>query len=85
MLFRSLLLMYMSAIFYNVADFPEHIQALFHINPLFVYIKYFRVVVLEGVVPDIGLHLLAVGYAILAIGIGALIYKTKNHKFLYYV
>lgn len=81
----TLLLMYMSAIFYNVAEFPEHIQALFHINPVFVYIKYFRVVVLDGAVPGIGLHLLAVGYAIVAIGIGALIYKTKNHRFLYYV
>ena len=30
-------------------------------------------------------HLLAAIYALLAFGIGALIYKKKNHKFLYYV
>ena len=81
----TLLLMYMSAIFYNVNEFSSKVQAIFHINPVFVYIKYFRTVVLEGVVPDLGLHLLAVGYALLAFGIGALIYKTKNHRFLYYV
>ena len=79
------LLMYMSAIFYNVSQFPEPIQKLFLLNPVFVYIDYFRTVVLNGQVPSLLHHGLAVGYALLAFGIGALIYKTKNHKFLYYV
>ncbi len=79
------LLMYMSAIFYSIDTFPVETQSLFLINPVFVYIKYFRSIVIDGVIPGLEINLLAIGYAILAFGIGALIYKTKNHKFLYYV
>ena len=42
-----MLLMYMSAIFYKVEGFGEYAK-LFLINPLFVYIKYFRLVVIEN-------------------------------------
>lgn len=80
----SLLLMYMSAIFYDVEQFGD-MKILFNLNPIFVYIKYFRQLVLYQEFPSVWLNLAAVGYALLALGIGALIYKTKNHKFLYYV
>ena len=79
------LLMYMSAIFYFVDGYSPTVQMIFHLNPIFVYIKYFRVVVIENAVPSLEVNLLTVIYALLAFGIGALIYKKKNHKFLYYV
>ena len=79
------LLMYMSAIFYDINGFSPEVQKLFLINPVFVYIKYFRLAVLEGVVPSIWFHLLALGYAVVTFLIGAVIYKKYNHKFLYYV
>lgn len=78
------LLMYMSAIFYTVDSFAPLAQKLFHLNPLFVYIKYFRLVVIDATIPSIWIHLLAIGYAALAFAIGALIYKKNNHRFLYY-
>jgi len=80
----TMLLMYMSAIFYKVEGFGEYAK-LFLINPLFVYIKYFRLVVIENTFPSYQYNLLAIGYALLAFGIGALIYKKCNHKFIYYV
>lgn len=81
----TMLLMYMSAIFYTTASYPPLVQNLFLCNPVYVYITYFRQVVIDGLVPSAGLTALAVGYALLALGIGALIYKKKNHDFLYYV
>ncbi len=78
------LLMYMSAIFYTVNTFSPLAQKLFHINPMYVYIKYFRLIVIDATVPSIWMHLLAIGYAVLAFAIGAIIYKKNNHKFLYY-
>ena len=38
-----------------------------------------------GSIPSLEVHLLAIGYALIAFGIGAVIYKKFNHKFLYYV
>ncbi len=79
------LLMYVSVIFYTIDSFEPLIQKLFLLNPIYVYIKYFRLLVLESTVPSIQYHLLVVGYAALAFFIGAIIYKKKNHKFLYYI
>ena len=81
----TMLLMYMSAIFYTVDSFPETMQKLFLLNPVYVYIKYFRLIVIDNAIPSFQYHLLAIGYALVAFGIGALIYKKCNHKFLYYV
>ena len=80
----TLLLMYVSAIFYDVEQFGD-MKIFFNLNPVFVYIKYIRQLVLYKEFPSVWLNIAAVGYALLALGIGALIYKAKNHKFLYYV
>ena len=80
----TMLLMYMSAIFYTTDSFGEY-EKLFYLNPVYVYIKYFRVCVIDGQFPSLALNLLAVGYALAAFLIGALCYKKWNHRFLYYV
>lgn len=79
------LLMYLSAIFYNVATFPGKIQQLFLLNPVYCYIKFFRVAIIEGNVPSLQYILLCFGYALASVCIGSLIYKKYNHEFLYYV
>lgn len=79
------LLMYMSAIFYTIDGYSETIQRIFHLNPVFLFINYFRKIVIYGEIPSGWYHLFMLGVALAAFGIGALIYKTKNHKFLYYV
>ncbi len=81
----TMLLMYMSAIFYTTSGYSHIFQQLFYVNPVYCYITYFRQIVIDGMLPSPGLHALCVGYALLALGVGALIYKKKNHDFLYYV
>ena len=79
------LLMYMSAIFYSVDNYSPEIQRLFLINPVYVIIKYFRVIVIDASLLSPAYHLLMAGDALAALGIGCLIYKKCNHQFLYYV
>ena len=80
-----MLLMYMSAIFYSIDTFPQIGKNLFLLNPIYVYIRYFRKIVLEQTIPTIWFHLIAIGYALIVFAIGSWIYKKKNHSFLYYV
>ncbi len=77
--------MYGSAIFYSIDILPHHLQTLFYCNPIFVCITYFRSIVLYNTVPDLWLHLLLAGYALVLFGIGCCVYKKYNYKFLYYV
>lgn len=79
------LLMYMSAIFYTVDRYPEWVQQVFYINPVFCFITYFRQTVINMTVPPLWLHGLILLYTLLAFGVGAWMYKKYNHRFLYYV
>lgn len=81
----TLLLMYVSAIFYSIDAYSQQVQYLFYLNPIYVYIRYFRKIILEGTIPQPTFHLLAAGYALAVLVIGAVIYKKKNYKFLYYI
>lgn len=81
----TLLLMYMSAIFYTVDSYAPAVQKLFYCNPIYCAITYVRSVVIQGVIPGAGLHALLLVYAALALFFGGLMYKKKNHQFLYYV
>lgn len=79
------LLMYMSAVFYTIDQYNETVQCLFLLNPIYLFIRYFRKIVIDGSVPVLGFHLLMMFDALAAFGIGCLIYKKNNTKFLYYV
>ena len=81
----TLLLMYMSVIFYNLDGFSAQVQNLFLLNPIYCAIKYVRTIVLDASIPSPELHVLMSIYAILAVLIGGQTYKKKNHDFLYYV
>lgn len=79
------LLMYMSAIFYKVESYAPNMQKLFHINPVYNIIYYFRQIVIDTTVPSLGLHILILVYSLVFFGIGCWMYKKYNHKFLYYI
>lgn len=79
------MLMYLSAIFYTIDSYPQLMQYLFYLNPVYVYITYFRAIVIDNAIPSLGLHLLCVFYAVASMFIGGIIYKRYNYKFLYYV
>lgn len=81
----TLMLMYLSAIFYNIDAYSIQVQYLFYLNPIYVYIRYFRKIIIEGTIPRLSFHLLAAAYALVVLVIGAVIYKKKNYKFLYYI
>lgn len=80
-----LLLRYLSAIFYNVNTINPTYQKLFLLNPVYCYIKYFRVVCLDGNIPSVNYHLLCACYALVALVIGMFTYKHNRHKFPYYI
>ena len=79
------LLMYMSAIFYNIDGFPPMVQNLFLLNPVYLFIRYFRKIVIEATIPTWQFHLLMLVDVVIAVGVGYWIYRKYNTKFLYYV
>ncbi len=81
----TMLLMYMSAIFYTIDGYSYTVQCLFLINPVYLFIRYFRKIVIEATIPTIWFHLLMILDVVIVLGIGCWMYKKYNTKFLYYV
>lgn len=79
------LLMYMSAIFYTIDSYSPMVQNLFLLNPLYLFIRYFRKIVIEATIPSIWFHLLMLADVVIVLGIGCWMYKKYNTRFLYYV
>lgn len=79
-----LILMYLSATFYSVDSFESWLQRLYLFNPVYIYIKYFRLIVIDSSVPSHQFHLLMLMYSLVALVLGTMIYKQYNNKFIYY-
>ena len=79
------LLLYMSAIFYTIDNYDPFVQNLFLLNPIYLFIRYFRKIVIEATIPTVWFHLLMAADVIIVLGLGCWIYKKYNTKFLYYV
>lgn len=79
------LLMYMSAIFYTIDRYSYNVQCLFLLNPVYLFIRYFRKIVIDATIPTIWFHLLMAADVAIVLGIGCWMYKKYNHRFLYYV
>ncbi len=79
------LLTYVSAIFYTIDRWSPSKQRLFLLNPVYVIIKYFRVIVIDMKIPSLSYHGLCLFYALFFFAIGCVIYKKCNHQFIYYL
>ena len=79
------LLMYMSAIFYTIEHYSYKVQCLFLLNPIYLFIRYFRKIVIEATIPTVWFHLLMAGDVLVVLGLGCWMYKKYNTRFLYYV
>ena len=81
----TMLLMYLSAIFYNIDTYSETARKLFLLNPVYLFIRYFRKIVIEATVPSVWFHLLMAADVAIVLGLGCWIYRKYNTRFLYYV
>ena len=79
------LINYASAIFYSIESLPSRVQTVFMANPVYLYINYFRNIVIKGIVPSFSYHLWMAFVSLLVLGIGLLTYRKYDHEFLYYL
>lgn len=79
------LLMYLSAIFYTIDKYSPMVQNLFLLNPVYLFIRYFRKIVIDAVIPSVWFHILMTADVLIVLILGCWMYKKYNTQFLYYV
>ena len=79
------LLLYVSAVFYSIDTFPVPVRNAFLLNPIYLFIRYFRTVVIDSAIPSLGFHVLMAVDALVVLLLGIWIYKKYDTEFLYYI
>ena len=76
---------YFTPIFYDISMLPGGLQAVFKFNPLYVFVTSARQIILFSKAPSLPYLLACGGYALIALLVGAIAFKKKQDKFIYYV
>lgn len=79
------LLFYVSAVMYTIDQYSYKVQCMFLLNPVYLFIRYFRKIIIDGTVPTVWFHLLMMADVVIVLGLGCFMYKKYNTRFLYYV
>lgn len=78
--------MYLTPVFYPIGQLPLPLQwAIKHFNPLYSFIRQFRMIVLDVVPPDPRLVFYGFVVSFLMIGLGTFVFLKTQDKFILYI
>jgi len=78
----SLLWMYATPIFYPETIIPENFLVLYKMNPLYHFIRFIRITLINGVSPEPRAYFVCLLAAIIPLVIGIVIFKKTEDKFI---
>ncbi len=76
---------YFTPIFYDINMLPSYAQKLIEFNPLYQFIEFTRTIILYGEIPSLSNWLFCLGYAVIALIVGAFVFKKNQDKFINYI
>lgn len=79
------LLMYATPIFYSVDLVSDSRAAILRLNPLYHYIKAFRAPLYSGTLPPLRTLGFCIIGALLSLGVGTIVFRCNQKKFILYV
>lgn len=77
--------MYFTPIIYPITALPQVMVSLIKLNPLYYYVEYIRDVMLYGNIPTLQDNIICIGFSLMTLLIGLLVFKKKQDKFILYI
>lgn len=77
--------MYLTPIFYPIDMLPPQIQAIINWNPMFQYIKYFRLLIMDGIIPAWRTNVFCFGLGAITLVIGIYMFQKLQDKFILHI
>lgn len=81
----TMLLMYLSAIFYPLDIIPTTYKPLIQLNPVLYFINGFREIIYQGVVPNYNNLFICGIIAIVSLCIGLIVFERNQDRFILYI
>lgn len=77
--------MYATPIFYPESILPEDFKLILQVNPLYHFLKNIRICIIDGISPEPIAYIHSMLLAWGALGIGALIFRKVQDRFVLYL
>ena len=78
----SMLWMYATPIFYPETILPENFRFILEVNPLYHFLKYMRMCILEGISPEPMMYVQSLLMALAMLLVGALVFRKSQDRFV---
>ncbi len=81
----NMMWMYATPIFYPEKIIPDNMKIVLHINPLYHYLKYARMCILDGLSPEPAAYFQCLMIALGSLLVGAVVFYKNQDKFVLYL
>ncbi|MCQ5131143.1 ABC transporter permease [Butyricicoccus faecihominis] len=78
----TMIWMYATPIFYPESIIPMRFMQLYKMNPLYHFIRFMRIILIEGISPEPKAYLLCIAAAVIPLLVGIFIFRKQEHKFV---
>lgn len=81
----SMMWMYLTPLFYPESIIPAKFLTLYHMNPMYQYITFARICIIDGVSPEPMAYLWCVISSLVVLGLGIVTFKRHQDQFVLYL
>lgn len=81
----SMMWMYMTPLFYPESIIPAQFLTAYHMNPMYQYITFARICIIDGVSPEPMAYLWCIVSSVVVLSLGVLTFKRHQDKFVLYL
>ena len=81
----SMIWMYFTPLFYPESIIPANIIGVYRMNPLYQFVTFARTCIIDGISPEPMMYLHCIVSAVIAILLGAIIFKKNQDRFILYL
>ena len=81
----SMLWMYLTPLFYPESIIPAKYRVFYHMNPMYQYITFARICIIDGVSPEPMAYLWCIVSSLVVLALGVVTFKKNQDKFVLYL
>lgn len=81
----SMMWMYLTPIFYTESIIPRNLLTLYHMNPMYQYITFARICIIDGISPEPMAYLWCLVSSVAVLLLGIVTFKKQQDKFVLYL
>lgn len=81
----SMMWMYLTPVFYPESIIPAKFLTLFHMNPMYQYITFARICIIDGISPAPSAYLWCLLSSVMVLLLGIFVFKREQDKFVLYL